>query len=187
MAILERKIRESQDRLSTGNLNEIAVVKEHLALMAGIDQDVRHFFMKNRADVRIRELMSQMDQLYTTHMKAILQKHRWIVISQFGAEADHQAWLLVQHADHDPDFQRGCLKILEDFLPSGEINKQNYAYLYDRVALKDVGKQRYGTQLRIQGDEFELLPTEETLEKVESYRRTLGLSPLEEYLKEVRQ
>jgi hypothetical protein len=35
---------------------------------------------------------------------------------------------------------------MEPLVAQGEVTKQNYAYLYDRIMLKLAGKQRYATQ-----------------------------------------
>jgi hypothetical protein len=47
------------------------------------------------------------------------------------------AWLLVQHADHDPAFQRVCLELLGGAVRAGEADVRHHAYLTDRVLLAE--------------------------------------------------
>jgi hypothetical protein len=82
----------------------------------------------------------------TAWLKGEIARRGWPRISRDGKEADQQAWLLVQHADHDPTWQAQVLAKLAELAPKGETNPKNYAYLFDRVAMKRGGPQRYGTQ-----------------------------------------
>lgn len=179
---LRGKVASSKQILNDQSLDNVDVVKQHLTFMVDIDKNARELFTEKMSDVEIRELVGKIDHLNTNHLKAILALHEWIIISKFGEEADQQAWLLMQHADHDPAFQVKCLLILEKLFPLKETNKKNYAYLYDRVAPGQGLKQRYGTQAKIKGDHFELLPFEGSLTDVNNRRREVGLGTVEEYL-----
>lgn len=181
---IQRKIKASRKVLDNNSLDNIEVVKYHLATMASVDQEVRNLFI-DLDNLTTRKILTEVDCFHTEHLKAILAIHGWIIISKFGKEADRQAWLLVQHTDHDPDFQKRCVLLLQQLLPCEETDKKNYAYLYDRVALKsqDFGlKQRYGTQAKIMGDQIELCPFEGSLEDLNHRRREMGLEPVEEYM-----
>ncbi len=183
LEILERKFIESKQSLDCQSLEDIDIVKQHLAAMVDVDKDARKLFIDDINNTKIRKLMKDVDHFHTDHLKAILAVHEWISISKFGKEADHQAWLLVQHADHDPEFQANCLSTLEKLWPLKETNSNNYAYLYDRVASKRDLRQRYGTQALIKGDQLELLPFEGNLKDLNERRYEMGLDPIEEYLK----
>ena len=52
-------------------------------------------------------------------------------------------WLLTQHSDFYPEFQKKSLDIIEKYL--GKDN-ENYKYLYDRISCSENGTQKYGTQ-----------------------------------------
>lgn len=155
--------------------------------MYSLDQKVRSTlgkaFLENSTDNM--KLISTMDQFHTEKMKKILQEHGWINIFKFGKEADNQAWLLVQHADHDPLFQAGCAFILEKLIKLKETNQLNYAYLYDRAILKFENlrlKQKYGTQAIRSGNQITLLPYEGDIRELNKRRKTIGLDPVEKYL-----
>lgn len=107
-----------------------------------------------------------------------------------GKDTDNQAWLLVQHADHDPFFQAGCLFILGKLVEVNETSKQNYASLYDRVALKFQAlglKQKYGTQVNISQDLVTtLMPCDGTKNEIEQNRKSMGLEPLDQHMQNIK-
>lgn len=114
-------------------------------------------------------------------LKEVVRKHGWPGKSLVGANAAHQVWLLVQHADKVREFQRECLKKMEA-LPKGEVRPANIAYLEDRVLRGTGKKQKYGTQLELTGGKFVPQPIEDE-EHVDERRKAVGLEPLAEYLK----
>jgi hypothetical protein len=124
--------------------------------------------------------MAARDHANTEWLKDVVMTQGWPKRSQVGERAAKTAWLLAQHADADPAFQVRALRLIEPLVATGEADSKSYAYLYDRVMLKLVGKQRYGTQLICKKDR--LLPMQlEDERKVDSNRRSLGLDTLAEY------
>lgn len=185
--ILNQKIENYQRDFPQGDLNNKQYIQHILHLMCEMDQEIRLLYIKNcnntDKNMKTIALLKKIDRFHTIKIKEILLIHKWPNISKFGNKSDHEAWLLVQHADEDPFFQAGCLFILESLLKIGETNKKNYAYLYDRVALKFGLKQRYGTQCTIEETKgITLSPYEGTLEEVAEKRKELALEPLQEYL-----
>ena len=181
---IERKIKKPRKILDNNSLDDVEVVKRHLTIMYAVDQEVRKLFIVFD-NPTTRKLLTEVDFFHTEHLKAILAIHGWIIMSKFGKEADHQAWLLVQHTDHDPEFQKRCVLLLQHLYPSGETDKKNYAYLYDRVALKfqDLGlKQRCGTQAKMIDNKIELYPFEGSLEDLNQHRHEMDLGPVEDYM-----
>src|SRR5439155_1758694 len=67
-------------------------------------------------------------------------------ISLAGEDGAEAAWLLAQHADRDPAFQRRCLDLLAEAAARGEASWMHVAYLTDRVLLAEGKPQEYGTQ-----------------------------------------
>lgn len=76
---------------------------------------------------------------------------RWWTLAEVGEETSGNIWLLTQHADQTPDFQREALEKMVPLLETGDVNRNNYAYLWDRVAVADGRPQRFGTQGRCTG------------------------------------
>lgn len=79
-------------------------------------------------------------------LKRLLAQIGWFDISRYGEEASQAAWLIVQHADHDPEWQEAVLKALAGKVKSGDMQGKFYAYLTDRVAVNAGRPQVYGTQ-----------------------------------------
>lgn len=174
---------------------DVEWVKKKLAHMVEVDQLMRHEGMswsredswsqaqKDAFQASFRSRWEIIDSMNTEDLKLLLEIHGWPKISAFGEEAENDAWLLVQHADRDPDFQKRVLGILETLLPQNETNARNFAYLYDRVAGAENRQQRYGTQGRCVGPkDWDPHPLEEP-ERVDELRASVGLEPLAEYEK----
>jgi hypothetical protein len=144
----------------------------------GYSPGEKKYFM-GKLDQRLQD----MDRRHTAELKSLLKHHDWFTISRFGAEADKQAWLLVQHADLDREFQKEVLRRLERYLPSKDTQPRNYAYLYDRVATNEKRRQRYGTQGQCTGaGQWQVNPLADPVE-VDKLRAKVGLKPLAAYIK----
>lgn len=166
-------------------------VKKKLALLTKVDQ-----FMRRHVEMPFQRKYSKSEEEYfwsqfgprwqkldsdnTAALKELLKTYDWIKISEFGADADHDAWLLVQHADLDVPFQTQVLSVLERLYPAGETNSSNYAYLYDRVATAGKRPQRFGTQGQCVGPgRWEPFASEDP-GSLDQRRKAMGLSSLEE-------
>jgi hypothetical protein len=127
------------------------------------------------------DLMSKIDQENTKRIKEICDQFGLITISSFGETVSNATWLLVQHADHDPDFQEKYLNLMKNS-PSNVLLK-NIAYLEDRV-LKNKGlPQKYGTQFVYDKDSTLIPYIIENIENIDERRLKMGLEPWEEYSK----
>lgn len=84
-------------------------------------------------------------------LKSVIKQRGWFRVSRDGADADAAAWLIVQHADMDRDFQRTTLELLKPLAVTGESSRRNYALLFDRWAAGTKNLQRYGLQGRCTG------------------------------------
>jgi len=111
-------------------------------------------------------------------LKAVLDRQGWPGASLVGAEAAEAAWLVAQHAIGEPDFQRRCLRLLQEAAARGEVPAWQPAMLEDRVRMFEGRPQRYGTQLEPDDEgRFRPYPIEDP-EHVEERRRRVGLEPL---------
>jgi hypothetical protein len=91
------------------------------------------------------------DRDNTAWLKAELDANGWFTLSRDGADAEKAAFLLVQHADQNFEFQRDTLRRLEPLAAAGEVSGRSVAFLHDRLAVADGRPQRYGTQGRCTG------------------------------------
>jgi hypothetical protein len=120
------------------------------------------------------------DAANTARMKRIVAERGWPGRSLVGEDGAQAAWLLVQHADHDPAFQRACLELLSHAVQAGEADARQQAYLTDRVLLAEGNQQRYGTQFMLVGGSWQPRPLTDP-DHVDERRRQVGLEPLADY------
>ena len=175
-------------------------VKSDLKYMFDIDQFMRRYSMgtpfdhnytdqeKDYFNKTFSNQFAALDTENTEQLKKLLKIYPWFKISEFGKEADSNAWLLVQHADLDSEFQKEVLVILEKLLPQHDTSSVNYAYLYDRVqsSFKDPSKrklQRYGTQGKCVGPGiWEPNPVEDPTH-LDERRKEMGMTSEADYIK----
>ncbi len=119
----------------------------------------------------------------TKWLKGVVEKHGWPSITLAGRDGADAAWLLVQHADADPKFQRQCLDLMIK-LPKNEVSQEKLAYLTDRVLLAEGQKQRYGTQFITVEGQWKVRQLEDEA-NVDQRRAEVGLPPLAEYAKQI--
>lgn len=117
----------------------------------------------------------------TKWLKSVVEKHGWPTNTLVGTDGANAAWLLVQHADADPRFQRRCLDLMAK-LPKDELSQSNLAYLTDRVLLAEGKKQWYGTQFMVVDGKWKPRSLEDEA-NVDKRRAAAELPPLAEYIK----
>ena len=134
-----------------------------------------------KLDSKLLMELQAVDAENTRWMKEQIEAHGWLGASLVGPDGARNAWLLVQHADADPEFQQRCLDLMND-MPDGEVDKADIAYLTDRV-LSAAGKpQRFGTQVEVV-DGRAVVNNVEDEANLDKRRAELGLPPISEYLK----
>jgi len=145
--------------------------------MHRVDQEMRSMYMKDGV-----EIDDNVDLENTKRAKEIVEEIGYPTISKVGKEASYNFWILVQHADHDKEFQKYCLGLMREIFKE-DIEQSNIAYLEDRVRLGEGRPLLYGTQYRIDKDtdEMIILPIEDE-ENVDKRRAEVGLPPLKEYV-----
>jgi hypothetical protein len=114
------------------------------------------------------------------YVRRVVVDGRWPLISRDGEDAARYAFLLVQHADDDPDFQEQVLTLMRPLVARREANGKYYAMLFDRVALTRHRPQRYGTQFG-SGNGCIAVRAVEDHNTLDARRASVGLAPLQEY------
>lgn len=149
-------------------------VKQSLLAMANEDQAMREKALKDSAAWDYA-----MDAVHTNTMKRIIEEYGWPTIARVGVQASNDAWLIVQHADHDRAFQKKCLRILKSLKP-GEVSLHNIAYLEDRLLVAEGKPQLYGTQFQGKGKDLKPRPIRDEI-SVDQRRKAMGLDTLAQY------
>ncbi len=172
-------------------------LRQQLLNMAKVDQEARIHMMQRLATVGIsgdqivgmKDLKTMLLAAYEVlkllvvdienreQLKEIVDRHGWPGRSLVGKDGAFAAWLLAQHSDLDPAFQKECLVLMEK-MPDGEIEDQHVAYLTDRILVAEKKPQRYGTQF---DEAFKPRPLEDP-QNVDIRRAKVGLPPLDEYI-----
>lgn len=84
---------------------------------------------------------------YQKHLKEIYDKYGFVGFDLAGEDGSRNFWLMVQHSDHNPDFQKGVLEKMKIEVDKENATPSNYGLLVDRVNLNTGNKQIYGTQV----------------------------------------
>lgn len=155
-AIMNSSQSPIDDSLTTKNIkaskNEPTAVthpelREVLLEMIEEDQHWRHKIRNTRfSNTAVLDATSEVDARNMVRMKQIVDEYCWPTRRMVGRDGTHAAWLLIQHADRDPEFQLRCLDLMENHLEDGEVLKSDFAYLVDRVLVNNGKLQRFGTQ-----------------------------------------
>jgi hypothetical protein len=153
-----------------------SLVKKVLIAMTNADQAMRKAVIDNSA-----QWDYSLDKKHTKKLKQIIAEYGWPTIPRVGVEASNDAWLIVQHADHDRVFQKECLRILRR-LPKSDISMHNIAYLEDRLLVAEQKPQVYGTQFQGTGKDLKPQPIRDEAH-VDQRRKAVGLNSIVEYSK----
>jgi hypothetical protein len=147
------------------------------------DQAARHLAAKTHDG---RE-MCRVDTDNTAWLKQIIAEHGWPGAALVGEQGADEAWLLAQHADLDPVFQRRALELLKHAVVAGDASPRHLAYLTDRVLVAAGEPQIYGTQYTDDGDgsNLRLQPVADP-DRLDERRALMGLEPAAEYDRRMR-
>ncbi|MCZ8528706.1 DUF6624 domain-containing protein [Alteromonas sp. PRIM-21] len=147
---------------------EFSDLRAELLEMMKLDQDTLH----GKTQFSFEELNAEQSK----RLQEIVEKFGWPTIEMVGKDASQAAWIIVQHADHDTQFQNNMLSMMRPLAISKEIDPGNYVYLYDRTHTP----QLYGTQGKCEGSTFKPFPIKE-IEQINARRGEMGMSSVQEY------
>ncbi|MFK7759314.1 MAG: DUF6624 domain-containing protein [Phycisphaerales bacterium] len=115
--------------------------------------------------------------------EAIFEEFGFPDYQMVGKEAGEAFWLIVQHSDHNPEFQENVVEAMKYAVMRGQADGTNLAYLTDRVLINTGRAQEYGTQLEYEHANARAYPKELTKSAMVDERRArVGLEPLGEYM-----
>jgi hypothetical protein len=151
-----------------------------LADMAAEDQAMRK---------RVRsgfEWDYSVDRKNTKRLKEIIKEFGWPTVDLVGKEGSRNAWLLVQHADEDRNFQRQILDLIKKLYEKNPdlIDLISIPYLTDRLLVAEEKEQEFGTQFFINDNEKLVLRPLRDPSQVNERRAKYGLYPIETDIKD---
>lgn len=157
------------------------------------DQAIRHQMIELTRAVTVEGRMELVDSLLATN-EAVdrIDAENMVAVESLLAEglpeglsADSYKtiWIVIDHASQEK--QEQYLPLVEQMAAAEMVGQDEYATLFDRVAMKQNRPQRYGTQSVQFGApeamQLYLWPVECPAE-LDSLRASVGLSPIAEYL-----
>jgi uncharacterized protein DUF6624 len=126
------------------------------------------------------ERLRAIDAENAAALKRIVDEHGWPGHALVGEQGAKAAWLLAQHADSDPDFQRRACALLGAAVEAGDASPVDFAYLIDRLMIQDGLPQRYGTQYVNDSAGLRPHPIEDP-DRLDQRRAAVALPPHAEY------
>lgn len=163
-------------------------LKEHLVKMVEIDQIAANIPQGKYKSFTRGQWDNFQDSVFTSNKKRVesmYRKHGFLGFDKVGKDGSNHFWLLVQHCDKYPKFQKEVLSSMEKEVKNANANPNNYALLYDRVQVNTGLKQLFGTQVT-----YEVETTGRAIPKiglldsvnVDKLRKEYDLEPLKDYL-----
>ncbi|MFA8433550.1 MAG: DUF6624 domain-containing protein [Marinifilaceae bacterium] len=137
---------------------------------------------ENMELINLIELMNEKDSINLHKIEKILDKHGWLGADVIGEQGNKTLFLVIQHSDLETQLK--YLPMMREAVKKGDAKGKDFALLEDRIAIKQGNRQIYGSQIKIDGDEFYVYPIIEP-EKVNERRAEVGLEPIEDYVKHV--
>jgi hypothetical protein len=158
-------------------------LRQELLTRRDEDQRVRHLVSPARGQHTARlpdEVAAQwqrVDESNTRWLGELLASRGWPGRTLVGEEGALAAWLLAQHADHDPLLQRAFLDALRGAVARGEASPVHLAYLEDRVRVHAGQPQLYGPYPIEDSQRLDERRTEAGLEPFAAYEALMRAEP----------
>lgn len=149
-------------------------IRNNLVAWAAEDRELRRAYEEGRVGW---DEVALADAKHLAGLKRLVSRFGWRAILEAGSRSRAAAWLIVQHAPSDLDFQKSCLR--EWARTSHRDVGWQVALLADRVSLLEGKPQTYGTQVQRHSDgSWSLWPVKaRTVEELDALRRGVGLPP----------
>ena len=157
-----------------------------LETMVKADQELREEVGLNQIlSDSLQSKMQDLNKQNAETLKKIVKQCGWPTRKNYNGIVATQAWLIVQHADHDLEFQKEVIEILKVQVKKGDGGARELAYLTDRVNVSEGKLQTYGTQFMVLESGKVVLPEKDQLNKkyLNKKRKEIGLESIESILK----
>lgn len=162
---------------------------DELKKMAEVDQIAAYIPQGEYKKLSVDQWDSFKDSVFTTHqkrLKRVFDQYGFTGFDLVGEEGSQNFWLMVQHSDHNPDFQKEVLEKMKIEVAKGNAKPSNYGLLVDRVKLNTGHAQVYGTQVDYNMEICQAFPKNlaDSI-NVNKRRKEIGLKSIEEYLNDM--
>jgi tetratricopeptide (TPR) repeat protein len=141
----------------------------------------RKLGMRSSVASAIWKLKSIIQEKNQAELEKIVRVKGWPKVSDVGQEAFMAAYLIAMHTNDGS--QKKYLPMIKKSCQEKELPWIRYALIYDRCCFNEKKPQKYGTHTiyneQTNAEELYLLENDE---KVDEWRKEIGLEPLSEYL-----
>jgi hypothetical protein len=127
--------------------------------------------------------MAAVHDANAARLREIIGEHGWPTTALVGPDGTKAAHRIAQHAINHPDFMRECRTLIEAASERGEVPREQFAYIDDRIRVFEGQPQRYGTQWQCGPNGLEPCSMDDRI-AVDRRRRELGLPSLDEMRRE---
>lgn len=163
-----------------------AELARELKAMREIDQIAAYIPKGEYKELNPEEWKAFKDSVFTTHQEriaGIFEEYGYPGYDLVGEEGEQSFFLMVQHSDHDTNFQQKVLEKMKIEVEKGNADPGHYGLLVDRVSINTGKPQVYGTQTTYRHDICQAIPKSlADSANVDERRNKIGLPPLKEYL-----
>lgn len=174
--------------------NKIAfnqTLADELSKMAETDQVAAYIPQGKHKKLSEEDWNTFKDSVFTTHEKRlqeIFNEYGFAGYDLVGEDGSMNFWLMVQHCDHNPEFQTKVLEKMKIEVGNKNADPRDYGLLVDRVQLNTGKAQVYGTQVTYNFNTGQAYPkTLGDSTNVNKRRESVNLEPLEVYLNKMTQ
>jgi len=160
-------------------------LRDTLLDMGDLDQKYRQ--PSQTVTVQDAKEMRRIDYNNMESLKSIIDQHGLPTLQMVGAKAMNRLWAILVHAP-DTDFQKKILPLIKNAAANGGMKKERYAYVYDRMAMREGHPQKYGTQMICDYEKEKIVPYKlDDPNDIDSLRKEVRLYPLAYYVCAMRQ
>lgn len=134
------------------------------------------------SDAQIVNTIQAIDHAHSDRLKEIVEHIGWPTRDLVGLKATQAAYMVIQHAGHDVEFQNRCLALMVDLVKQGELPASYLALLTDRIRVFSDQPQVFGTQMTMARNELGVMVPTPTVpiedpQHLDNRRALMGMSP----------
>ena len=131
------------------------------------------------------------DQAHAERLKEIVGCIGWPTRELVGRKATQAAYMVIQHAGHDVDFQNECLSMMVDLVEEGQLPASYVALLTDRIRVFSDQPQVFGTQMRMSRNELGVMVPTPTVpiedpENLDERRALMGMVAHSQFIEAIK-
>jgi hypothetical protein len=136
------------------------------------------------------ETIQAIDRAHASRLKEIVECIGWPTRELVGLKATQAAYMVIQHAGHDVEFQNECLSMMVDLVAQGQLPASYVALLTDRIRVFSDQPQVFGTQMKMaRNDSGVLVPVPtvpiEDPEHLNDRRALMGMVEHEQFVEAI--